>query len=229
MVTVSWDKTGTIWDLWGEDRPYKRLIGHSAPVHTVLFDASYNNLITSSNDTTAIVWNAKTGEETGIKVAHSDRLNSAAFSPDGKYIITSSFDKTAKVWTREGEFIKSLEGHRDSVRSALFSPDGKHIVTVSRDTTGKLWDGHTFLWRKDLIGHTFFVRSAMFDKQGRKIVTASYDGSVREWDLDGKCINIIHSIPGLFVCGCDFRHLNSQCHITQEQREFFSTHGAIVN
>lgn len=229
LVTVSWDSTGTIWNLDTKDNNPQKLIGHKAPVHTVLFDPLFDVLITSSNDNTAILWDAKTGEKTGIQVAHLERLNSAAFSPDGEYIITSSFDKTAKIWTRGGVFVKSLEGHGDSVRSALYSPDGNYIVTVSRDTTGKLWNGHTLLWHKDLIGHTYFVRSAMFDKDSKKIVTASYDGSVREWNLNGDCTNVIHSVLGLFVCGCDFRNLNSKCFITPEQKRIFLTQGALIN
>lgn len=228
LVTVSWDKTGTIWDLEEKEEP-KHLIGHDAPVLTVLFDGSYQKLITSSNDKTAIVWDAKTTENTGIRVKHDDRLNSAAFSPDGKFLITSSYDKTARIWTSDGQYITSLDKHSDSVRSAMFSPDGNYIVTVSRDTTGKLWDGHTFTWIRDLIGHTFFVRSAMFDRESKKIVTASYDGSVREWNLKGETINTIYSIPGVFICGCDFRNLNPKCAITLEQKKLFFTFGALVD
>lgn len=228
LVTVSWDHTGTIWDLEDREEP-KRLIGHEKPVLTVLFDESQGKLITSSNDKTAIVWCADTGNRTNVQVKHADRLNSAAFSPDGKYLITSSFDKTARIWTSDGKYVKSLVGHRDSVRSALFSPDGNYIVTVSRDTTGKLWDGHTFKCCKDLIGHTFFVRSAMFDRESKKVVTASYDGTIKEWDLEGNCINTINSIPGIFVCGCDFRNLNSKCFITEKQKKIFSAHGAFLD
>ncbi len=228
LVTVSWDGTGTIWDLEEREEP-KHLIGHDAPVHTVLFDRTYQKLITSSNDKTAIVWEAKTAENSGIRVKHDDRLNSAAFSPDGKFLITSSFDKTAKIWTSEGQYIKSLDKHSDSVRSAMFSSDGKYIVTVSRDTTGKLWDGHTFVWIRDLIGHTFFVRSAMFDRESKKVLTASYDGTVREWNLEGETINKIYSIPGVFICGCDFRNLNPKCTITPKQKKIFFTLGALVD
>lgn len=228
LVTVSWDNTGTIWDLEEREEP-KHLIGHEAPVLTVSFDKSCQKLITSSNDKTAIVWDAKTAENTGIRVNHDDRLNSAAFSPDGKFLITSSFDKTAKIWTSDGQYITSLDKHSDSVRSAVFSPDGNYIVTVSRDTLGKLWDGHTFTWIKDLKGHTFFVRSAMFDRESKKIVTASYDGTVREWNLNGDILNNIYSIPGVFVCGCDFRSLNPKCAITLEQKRLFFAFGALVD
>lgn len=228
LATVSWDGTGTIWDL-EEREESKHLVGHDASVHTVLFDTLYQKLITSSNDKTAIVWDAKTAENTGIWVKHDDRLNSAAFSPDGKFLITSSYDKTARIWTSDGQYITTLSGHSDSVRSAFFSPDGNYIITVSRDTTGKLWDGHNFTFIRDLVGHTFFVRSAMFDKDSKKIITASYDGTIREWNLEGENINIIHSIPGVFVCGCDFHNLNPKCFITSEQKSLFFTFGALVN
>lgn len=233
LATVSWDTTGSIWNLMNDNEKPKCLIGHKQPVLTILFNSSCDYLISSSNDNTAILWDAKTGENLGIQAKHDDRLNSAAFSPDDKYIITSSFDKTAKIWKRvknkKIEFVKSLEGHTDSVRSALFSPDGNLIVTVSRDMTGKLWDGHDFSHKKNLNGHTFFVRSAMFDKESKKIVTSSYDGTIREWNIEGECINTIYSIPGLFVCGCDFRNLNSKSLITEEQKKIFSAHGAIMD
>ncbi len=233
LATVSWDNTGSIWNLMNDTEKPKILIGHKQPVHTILFDSFCEYLITSSNDNTAILWDVKTGENLGVQAMHDDRLNSAAFSPDGKYIITSSFDKTAKIWrkvkNRKPEFVKSLEGHTDSVRSAQFSPDGNLIVTVSRDMTGILWNGHDFSYIKSLNGHTFFVRSAMFDKDSKKIVTASYDGTIREWNINGECINKIYSIPGLFVCGCDFRYLNPKSIITSEQKEIFTTHGAIMD
>lgn len=229
LVTVSWDNTGTIWNLENSSKPIK-LIGHSAPVHTVQFDASFEKLITSSNDKSAIVWDAETGKQTGICVSHNDRLNSAAFSPDGKYLITSSFDRTAKIWTSKGEYVHTLIGHNDSVRSAQFSPDGKYIITVSRDTHGIIWDvENNFSRCTTLYGHTFFVRSAMFNKESNRILTASYDGSIREWNLSGDCISVIKSIPGMFICGCDFSNLNPKYKITPEQKNTCAVHGALTD
>ena len=236
LATVSWDNTGSIWDLSKQVECCK-LIGHTEPILTVQYDPTGDYLITSSNDNTALLWNSRSGKLIGKRAQHNTRLNSAAFSPDGIRIITSAFDNTACVWNADRDLdgdsidlISILDGHTDSVRGASFSPDGRYIVTVSRDTTGRLWDGEDYHCIQKLVGHTFFVRSSMFDQKSQKVITASYDGTIREWNLNGENTNLIASVPGVFVCGCDFsRLLNSD---TNEESsatlDILNTHGAIV-
>ena len=57
-----------------------------------------SRIVTGSNDYTAKVWNAHTGECERTLQGHRDSVTSVAVSPDGSRIMTGSHDRTAKVW-----------------------------------------------------------------------------------------------------------------------------------
>merc|ERR1719168_207593 len=60
-------------------------------------------VLTASDDETAKVWNAATGECTQTLSGHIGVLRSAIFSPDGLCVLTASDDETAKVWNAATE------------------------------------------------------------------------------------------------------------------------------
>ena len=79
-----------------------------------------------SNDQTARVWNASSGQLLAKLQGHTGFVESAVFSPDGQHIVTASLDKTARVWdASNGQLLATLQGHTGSVNSAVFSPDGQ--------------------------------------------------------------------------------------------------------
>jgi WD40 repeat protein len=51
----------------------------------------------ASEDDTAKVWDAATGEEVA-RVGHEGRVWSVVFSPDGHWVALGSADSTARVW-----------------------------------------------------------------------------------------------------------------------------------
>ena len=118
------------------------------------FSPDGKRIVTASEDKTARLWDAETGEPIGEPLkGHADTVYSAAFSPDGKRIVTASADKTARLWDAEtgkpiGELLK---GHTDSVHSAAFSPDGKRVVTASGDKTARLWE--VFANTQEIVSH----------------------------------------------------------------------------
>ena len=109
--------------------------------HTAAFSPDGKRVVTASQDKTARVWDAASGQPVATLRGHTDMVNSAAFSPDGQRVVTASEDKTAQVWdAASGQLLASLQGHTSGVSSAAFSPDGKRIVTASRDKTARVWD-----------------------------------------------------------------------------------------
>ena len=71
-------------------------------------------LLTASEDKTAKVWSAASGECLRTLMGHTGCVNSAVFSPDGQQVLTVSSDKTAKVWSAaSGASLCTLDGsHR---------------------------------------------------------------------------------------------------------------------
>jgi WD40 repeat protein len=144
-------------------------------------------VVTASDDRTARIWSARTGEVLQVLRGHSSKVWSAAFSPDGARVVTASEDNTARIWSaRTGEELRVLEGHTVGVRSAAFSPDGARVVTASgeffsEDGTARIWSARTGEQLRVLRGHGHGVFSAAFSPDGARVVTASEDGTARIW------------------------------------------------
>jgi hypothetical protein len=160
------------------------LEGHSGSLRSAAFSPDGQRIVTASDDNTARIWDAATGNEIAPLEGHSGSLRSAEFSPDGQRIVTASYDNTARIWdAATGKQIAPLEGHTDIVLSAAFSPDGQRIVTAFSDNTARIWDAATGKQIAPLEGHTGSVESAAFSPDGQRIVTASYDNTARIWDV----------------------------------------------
>jgi WD40 repeat protein len=159
-----------------------RLVGHDRGVNSASFSSDGTRIVTSSDDGTARVWDAATGQEILALHGRVGWLNSASFSPDGARIVTAS-DRTARVWdATTGQGIVAMRGHEDRVWSASFSPDGVHVVTASNDRTARLWDATTGREIVALRGHEGSVNSASFSHDMARILTASDDRTARVWN-----------------------------------------------
>ena len=159
------------------------LKGHSGPVSASSFSPDCRLVVTASDDTTARVWDALSGNQIALLKAHGGTLLSALFSPNGRRIATASDDATVRVWDAlSGAQIALLRGHTGTIWSASFSPDGRRIVTASSDATARVWDAESGREIAVLEAHGNTVRSASYSPDGRRIVTASVDKTARVWD-----------------------------------------------
>ena len=62
------------------------------------FSPDGTRVVTASDDKTARVWDAATGQPVTRPLAASGPRVSATFSPDGTRVVTASGDNTARVW-----------------------------------------------------------------------------------------------------------------------------------
>lgn len=157
--------------------------GHSSAVNSAAYNSYGTRIVTASDDNTARVWDAQTGQQLLELSGHTSAVSSSAYSPDGTRIVTASGDDTARVWDAQtGQQLLELSGHFYWVRSAAYSPDGSTIVTASDDDTARVWDAQTGQQLLELSGHTSGVNSAAYSPDGTRIVTASDDNTTRVWD-----------------------------------------------
>jgi WD40 repeat protein len=159
------------------------LLGHTAPVVGVTFNAVGDRLLTASEDHTARLWDVRSRGTLARLVGHVQGVVGAAFSPDGGRIATASLDRTARLWDgKSGAALAILDGHEGALASVVFSPGGNVIATAATDATARIWDGRTGRPMGILAGHGDEVSNALFSHDGSRIVTASRDGTARLWN-----------------------------------------------
>jgi WD40 repeat protein len=151
VATASSDNLAIIWD-WKTGKREHILRGHSAPIWSVIYNycdecpvedkLNREELITTSEDRTARVWDGKTGNMIAELRGHRNIIWRAEFAPDGQYVITASQDKTARIWNiaRERRLITFNPG---TVAQLAYSPNGKMIATVAPEGYPILWDAST--------------------------------------------------------------------------------------
>ncbi len=143
VLTASDDGTAKVWVV----RPTKlRLSIDAGGGHPTTGELSPDgtSLVTIAvGDTTAKLWDPRTGKLVGSLDGHRARINDVGFDASGVRVITASADHTAKVWdVKTAKLIVSLE-HPEDVYVARVSPDGARIVTTAGDGQARLWNATT--------------------------------------------------------------------------------------
>jgi len=109
-------------------------------VRAVAFSPDGQTVLTGSTDTTARLWDARTGKPLHEPLQHQGEVWAVAFSPDGQTVLTGSTDNTARLWdARTGKPLHGALQHQGEVIAVAFSPDGQTVLTASSDNTARLW------------------------------------------------------------------------------------------
>ena len=149
-------------------------------------------ILTASEDQTARVWDAITGELI-YTFRHDDKVAFAFWSPSGDRILTVGNDLVGKVWdAKKGELLFTLAGHQDILEEAGWNAAEDRIITTSADTTAKIWNANTGEEVTTFSSHNATVHTCIFQgcasrtsawsPNGERVVTADEDGEIFIWD-----------------------------------------------
>ena len=114
---------------------------HEGAVNDIAFSPDGRYLASASQDNTARVWEAATGQEL-LRIEHDAAVRFVDFSPDGRLIASAGDSGAVKVWSindRE-EAVQLI--HEGGVNAMAFSPVDSLIVTGSGQKAF-VWDLNT--------------------------------------------------------------------------------------
>ena len=157
---------------------------HRNRITSVALSPNGRYLVSGSNDSTAGLWDARTGRFEQSLV-HEHPVYAVAFnpSPDVPIVATGCADSVVRLWSAEdGSLLRSLVGHTESVDSVAFSHDGELLLSGSADGTLRLWEVYTGELRAVLDGHEQAVSSVAVGPDGMFLASGSHDGTVKLWD-----------------------------------------------
>jgi cytochrome c len=161
-----------------------QLRGHGGPVRALAVSADGKRLISTSFDTTAIVWSLASGTAEKVLRFHKGAVNAAAVLKDGR-MATGGEDGRIAIWQPgQNKPATVLQGHTAPIVNLAVSADGRTLASASWDTTARLWPlgGGS---ARVLEGHQQNVNGVAFTPDGRAVVTVGYDLTLRIWPMGG--------------------------------------------
>ena len=137
----------------------------------------------SQNDTTAKVWEVKSGRNIGT-LGHQKIVTEIVFSPDGSRVATAS-GKQVNMWcTKTWKAIATLD--TAAIESFAFSPDGTLLAVggARNEPIIQICSVDTGRRIAELSGHTSGVQSVAFSPDGRLLASGGFDNAIYLWDVD---------------------------------------------
>lgn len=163
--------------------------GHKDSITAVQFNPNMKQAVSSSLDSTVIVWNFKPQLRPFRFVGHTQAVLDLCINTEGSLIASGSKDMSIRLWKNSVEGQSSvIKGHSGAVRTLDFSKDGFLLASGSDDKTIKIWTTKDRKFQYSIQAHINWVRSIQFAPDARLIASGSDDKLVKLWDLASKSL-----------------------------------------
>ena len=164
--------------------PRQALLANAGQVLALAYTPDGASILTTHQDGTARLWDARRGTPLLIFAGHSEAVLSVAVAPDGHSAITGSADGTVQLWDpRTGQSLRRLEAHAGEVNAVALSADGRWALSGGTDGVARLWDLRTGAVLQTLDGGGLRVVGVAFSPDGRMAATVAEQPEVTLWDV----------------------------------------------
>ncbi len=141
-------------------------------------------LVESADQRSALLVDARTGNERQRLVGHTGELTSLSLSDDGRLALTTSADQTARLWDARTGAALAVLAHEDKVHVGALSPDGRLAATGCRNENRvRVFDTATGQLLKTLEGNQLGVYGLAFRRDGQVLASGGADQTARTWDV----------------------------------------------
>uniref|UniRef100_A0A1B6KYZ3 Uncharacterized protein n=1 Tax=Graphocephala atropunctata TaxID=36148 RepID=A0A1B6KYZ3_9HEMI len=172
--------------------------GHKGKITSLTFNSDTTQLVSSSTDTSLMLWNFKKEARAYKYEKHTDSVTGVHFATSKKLLASCSKDRSVRLWKLSIKpNSKDFRAHTSSVSSVQFSSDSSTLLTASNDKSIKIWmTEHHNKFLATFQGHTNWVNCARFSHTDQLIVSCSEDKTVKIWDKLSGCCTHTFQEPG---------------------------------
>jgi len=146
-----------------------------------------DEIVTSSGDSTCILWDVETKAPKTIFNDHTGDVMSVSIFDSMDAFVSGSCDATAKLWDHRQSgknCVKTFPGHESDINSVQFFPDGNAFGTGSDDSSCRLFDIRAYLQLNRYSNDKILcgITSVAFSRTGRMLFAGYDDYNCYVWD-----------------------------------------------
>lgn len=146
------------------------------------FNRVHDLVATAGPDSTARIWDARTGGEIR-RLSHAGVATAVAFDPQGERLATSDESGAVCLWnTGSGGKLRCV-AESSPVYWVTFSPSAALLASVAHDGSVSVWESASGARRVHVQGGKE-VKAVRFDPQEKVLVTFGAYTETRLWNLD---------------------------------------------
>jgi hypothetical protein len=146
------------------------------------FNRVHDLVATAGPDSTARIWDARTGGEIR-RLSHAGVATAVAFDPQGERLATSDESGAVCLWnTGSGGKLRCV-AESSPVYWVTFSPSAALLASVAHDGSVSVWESTSGARRVHVQGGKE-VKAVRFDPQEKVLVTFGAYTETRLWNLD---------------------------------------------
>lgn len=185
LAVVEWGKYVSHWSIpSGTLKQVQsfRQQGHLQPIAAMDFSPTGEQLVTSSLDATALIWDTGTGQLQHTLLHPSSAILGAVFPKHREFVATLGLE--LHLWDpRSGKNLKSLSIPSRTTMGRLTYRPNSDVVALTEGGVIELWDSKKESRVRILDGHQDSIKTLAFSPQGNFLASTS-EKKVLLWDPD---------------------------------------------
>lgn len=188
-------QTGRALKLWNvaTGRLSQTFKGHTGSIVAVGFSEDSQTIISSSDDDTVKLWNARTGSEvrsinlnTFEDGEEGSRVGTVAMSHNGHNVVSGTKGGLIKLLnTASGKNVWTFQGPNTGVSALSFSSNNQYVIASFSD-----WNGETKVWETqsgrlvgEFHGHIGGITAVAVSADGQRAYSGGTDATLKFWNV----------------------------------------------